>query len=197
MKKTELAIFAVVGILAISAVWYWLEGDGEKSDGNTTAHFLRNDGSSSSGSSGFLSISQTRRDIPLNVTYRDRAGDKTDIVVGVDENHDGVRDDIEKLIEERYRSPEQRRAMMQFSRAEQTYITSSLSPGGAIENFHAVDKSMQCLRQVLGAGYMTDVHEVLALMLNTKERFQAYATADKQLAGQVYVAYRGTAPCDK
>jgi hypothetical protein len=106
-----------------------------------------------------------------------------------------VRDDIERHIASTYADAGQRAAMMQFAAAQQAVILQGTTPEGAAQATEDLLQSLACLRERVGANYVNASRDVLAMMLNTEDRFRAYAVAKTNQEGQLYYAYQGSQPC--
>ncbi|UCF22449.1 MAG: hypothetical protein JSV72_16105 [Ralstonia sp.] len=116
-------------------------------------------------------------------------------IAGTDANHNGVRDVIERHIASTYADAGQRAAMMQFAAAQQAVILQGTTPEGAAQATEDLLQSLACLRERVGANYVNASRDVLAMMLNTEDRFRAYAVAKTNQEGQLYYAYQGSQPC--
>jgi hypothetical protein len=109
-------------------------------------------------------------------------GDQT--LQGIDTNHDGVRDDIERYIAITYVNlPRERLALMQLAKALQVHITSGEASASVAQALEVL-KSLDCLSYVSGrdeANRQSD--ELLAEVLNTKARSLRFQEINQALSG--------------
>lgn len=114
----------------------------------------------------------------------------------IDADREGLRDDVEAEIRQRYTKPAQQRAVLQFARAQQAFLALGASPSGARQGIAQLDQSIACLRRIVGPTYLEEANRVTAMMLDTEERFAAYARATDNLAGQAVDGFEGDSPCE-
>lgn len=112
-------------------------------------------------------------------------------LLGVDANHNGVRDDSERFIVKKYGDSERvREALFDYARVNQEWINVSTKIG-AIKIDSKLDDVMACIRFSMGDGrnpngiskWYQAMSEVEALKLNTPERARASQKTDEFLAG--------------
>ena len=103
---------------------------------------------------------------------------------GFDRNHDGVRDDLEKLINQKYPNSERHRAAMrQDAVALQKAI---LHPDDARSIFPEMMRAVDCVFYV-DADHADDLGRMLeAAAVNTPERVKAYIHFNGVLSGRSY-----------
>jgi hypothetical protein len=113
--------------------------------------------------------------------------DFTNTVGGIDVNKNGVRDDIEDFIVKTYPDPKQRAAMMQYAAGVQNALLNSSTKQAAFFSSQRVYRSLDCVILILGEkDFAKKTDEILAMMLNTRNRAKAYVTARSASGGQVY-----------
>lgn len=111
------------------------------------------------------------------------------MIEGIDINGDGVRDDIEQYIEQKYNDSAQRKAAMQTARVYQQMllvdVRDAMALDGAIE---ASARAVNCARNVFAGpeGFEQRYRmsrELEAMTSNTKERLQAYLAFNRAASG--------------
>jgi hypothetical protein len=117
-------------------------------------------------------------------------------IAGIDANKNGIRDDIEQYIEKTYPDPAKRAAMMQYAKAQQNFILTATTPERAQLAAQELWRSFACARSQLGRPWLDATKDVLAMYLNTRDRLNAQAKAQDNLAGQIVESYSGDKPCD-
>ncbi len=98
-------------------------------------------------------------------------------VAGIDVNNDGVRDDIEAFIIKKYPDPAQRSAMLQLARADRLQLTVDYKDRAKVVEVATIKvRSAECAYQRFGSeDWSENANEILAMALNTKIRWIAYA----------------------
>ncbi len=112
------------------------------------------------------------------------AGKKT--LEGIDSDHDGVRDDVERWIAMSSMSQIKRQAgLKQLALAEQKFIEDRMNRSSTIAHMKEVIDAWNCLRYVIGSDEETDllVDEFDLIFFNTPARVLANDEADDQLGG--------------
>jgi len=110
---------------------------------------------------------------------------------GIDSDHDGVRDDIQRYIVLNYLdSAKTRTALTQYAKAVQTTLPEANDKQASLENEKEVSGAMDCLMYIVGsalkaAPVLNMLHKEL---VNTQERKSAYDRYDGQLSGGVFYA---------
>ena len=116
-------------------------------------------------------------------------------VLGIDSNHNGVRDDVEIWIYKKYQGKHQivKEIAMQGGRAFQTILK---HPENAKETYHVLDAAQDCgfyfLFDAKDNGEPQLINERIQgdefkkIQLNTKVRVRAYLEYDHLLSGGVY-----------
>jgi hypothetical protein len=108
-------------------------------------------------------------------------------LAGIDSDHDGIRDDLQRYIALTYSSSTPTMgALRQATIAVQGIVVDSASPSAAIDHASDMARAIECLHAVRP----TDAREVytalLAQALNTESRGLAYMSANDQLAGESF-----------
>ena len=99
-------------------------------------------------------------------------------LAGIDANHDGVRDDVEALITERYSDEKVRLGARHLHQGIQAAI---LDPVGHDENM--ILCAARCLRHVTKAGAVGK--EIESHTANTRARIRAYMKAEARDGGKI------------
>ncbi|MFM0499713.1 hypothetical protein [Paraburkholderia caffeinilytica] len=115
-------------------------------------------------------------------------------LIGLDANNNLVRDDIDDYIDRSYRDAQQHAAMIQFAQAYARLIVSGNTVAGAKHAAAGVVRAIQCGIKVFGDSNVARQKVVLAMMLNSRERFEAYDVARRNEEGQVLDRFQGE-PC--
>lgn len=117
-------------------------------------------------------------------------------LLGVDLNDDGVRDDIERLIQERHPDSERTRAALdQLARAMQSVLRDAGDAEKTLSNRRSLDEATWCATAVLGTS-----SRALAIWLhdetyNTLDRALAYFTAQSHLGAIAIPPDDGISAC--
>lgn len=115
-------------------------------------------------------------------------------IIGPDANRNTVRDDIDAYIDSTYPDPREHAAMVQFAQA----YTQLLIHGGTVAGARAATKdvarAVQCGIGVFGDSNIEKQKAVLAMILNSEARFQAYTVSTHNEEGQVVERFTGE-PC--
>lgn len=120
-------------------------------------------------------------------------------IQGPDTNGNGVRDDIDNYIAERYKTPEQRAAATQYAASIQASLIVDTQDRAATKANSVRDmRAINCLGDLF---LEKDMHfarvssELLSITTNTKARLKAYLKYDKSLDGTVLSLSNGNT-CD-
>lgn len=108
-----------------------------------------------------------------------KAGKAT--LAGIDSDHDGLRDDVQRWIATHYPDSEKTRAALrQKAVALQTYIEDgSSTPAKTRHDAVAIDKASECLEAIRGDFYTIN-RDFDAVVLNTYPRLKSYLDIDKK-----------------
>lgn len=129
-----------------------------------------------------------------------RATDITPTVGGIDANDDGIRDDIEVILEEEAIKdvpPEQVEALREFAVAFKQKLEVDVTDEEAfLEAHRAVTKAVLCDFEVRSGDRHTDVtiDDIITFSTNTPQRWQAYRQFEENLNGRVWGLGQGD-PC--
>ncbi|WP_345971852.1 hypothetical protein [Sulfurimonas diazotrophicus] len=126
------------------------------------------------------------------------AGKET--LLGIDSNHDGVRDDVERWIYKTYEHPIERGLFMQNARAYQKVI---MEPYKAHETTKYLDDALSCefywtyhAKDHNESFYLDEYRsledEIKGIQFNTAERFMAYEKYNEEFDGEVFSAPSAT-----
>lgn len=108
-------------------------------------------------------------------------------IAGIDSDNDGIRDDIQRWINEEFSSSMKTRlAVKQYAVLKQAELISSANKGQSIiavkNSFHALD----CLDSIVGhQNEIKIVSELKEKLLNTKDRLYANMQANQSFSGQI------------
>jgi hypothetical protein len=194
-------IVAVVAMCSVAAAWWSFsftsEGDAQKQATDSATSNAPTASNATQANKGSVLNSQ----VGAVENQAGRPGVKsTDFdasIAGIDANKNGIRDDVEHYIEKTYPDPAQRAAMMQYAKAQQNFILTATTPEKAQIAAQELWRSFACARSQLGrASWLDATKDVLAMYLNTRERLNAQARAQDNLAGQIVDSYSGDKPCD-
>lgn len=114
----------------------------------------------------------------------------TSTLAGIDSNNDGVWDYIEEWIDSQNYDENTRKAIIQYTKAQQDFILSYENETAAVEATLKVDKADDCLYSMYEIEEVWDMtNEILySIILNTKERNRAYIISDSLLSGHVFTS---------
>ena len=129
--------------------------------------------------------------------------DRTETISGIDANNNGIRDDIEAFIVQRYAEPKERAAMMQFARSVQASLLVDKFDQSALQALSLKDSyAVNCVFNVLNPERNADnglpeiaAREIVSLTTNTKARSKAYLMYSYALSGFVLTFPNGNT-CD-
>jgi len=128
--------------------------------------------------------------------------DRTDTLAGIDNDNNGIRDDIDAYIQKTFKDEAQRKAVEQLARASQAKLLVDLNDNAAID---AVRKKSTYAINCLGDRFIinSDPEEfdkvskkIVAMTNNTKQRVEAYFKFDEALSGSTWGLSKGN-PCDE
>jgi len=141
--------------------------------------------------------------------------DRMDTLAGIDDNNNGVRDDIETYIEMRYPTPELHKPVMQLAAGFQESLTSDHSDRELQRRIvHKMSRAEQCFNYLvknnpqlgepyklhsfirksdgeLVTHYSSPSLELEEMTSNTKPRLKAYLMHNKALSGMAFQGLRG------
>ncbi|KAB0648370.1 hypothetical protein [Burkholderia diffusa] len=194
MKSRDLAISIAVGGLVIGGTYAYLrETDQSPTRQASTAEPASRDASRPQ-SLRKVAPSGTPNPNARNSLPVDLSTDHSASIGGIDSSGTGVRDDVSKYIENHYRDPAQRTAMMRYAASQRNFIMNGGAREQAVADMTNVFKSLDCISKSIGRSGMDDSQVILSMMLNSKERWQAYSVAMKNMSGHIYMETPGD-PC--
>lgn len=129
---------------------------------------------------------------------RNQAAPAAASLLGPDLNGNGIRDDLEPIIEARYRDqPQVLAAAKQQLRAMQMGLAGTQSQDEALNAVVTLNRSLNCLIEVIGSERAEQEAQYLRdSTLNTKARVKAWIDSGKLLAGKT-APLRVANPCAK
>lgn len=109
---------------------------------------------------------------------------------GIDANTNGVRDDIERYIEQKYTGPGQRKSAMQMARAFQQMLLVNKENSAELDRISAKSfRAVACLDHTFvgpdSSNSASVLDEVRAITTNTKDRLKAYLAYNHARSGSV------------
>lgn len=106
---------------------------------------------------------------------------------GIDSDHDGVRDDIQRYIAFTYPvSARMRASLTSFAVGMQSAVLSAGSTDNALLANGKLNKAQDCLWYLQGSASIPVWQELRAQYLNTVDRSRAYTASDRLLNGMVF-----------
>ncbi|MPV60080.1 hypothetical protein GD416_27575 [Burkholderia sp. BE24] len=187
MKTRDLVIAIAVGGLVIGCTYAYLRGSNQSTALLTSSAESALQGASRLHSFGQTAAARTPHPSVRGTTPVELSTDHSASVGGIDSTGTGVRDDVEKYIENHYQDPAQRAAMMRYAASQRDFIINGGTRERAVADMTNVFKSLDCISKLIGRSGMDDSQIVLSMMLNTKERWQAYSVAMKNMSGHIYM----------
>lgn len=106
---------------------------------------------------------------------------------GIDSDGDGVRDDVQRYIVFKYSTSEKIRAgLMQMARVGQLTLLQSTTQTSSIANIKNFIRTQQCMESFADFRAIRDIkNDLLAELLNTKERTKVWLEARQHASGEV------------
>ncbi|MDR1285593.1 MAG: hypothetical protein LBJ88_05285 [Campylobacteraceae bacterium] len=117
--------------------------------------------------------------------------DMTDTIEGIDENQNGIRDDIEDYVNKNYPKEEHRKAMLQFARTMQAKLLVDTTNVIVVKQADIQSSRAQnCIYSQFDAkrgdeNSYTAWNKIRSMTTNTKVRLRAYLDFNKALEGTV------------
>lgn len=113
------------------------------------------------------------------------AGRRT--LAGIDSDHDGVRDDVQRWIALTFPHSEKlRAALIQQAKLSQLYILNASNPDTSRLTARKILSSIDCLSYVSPDAYSNIAEEFDAVFFNTYDRSKALIQADHHSSGTVF-----------
>lgn len=189
MNKRNVLSILCIAAFVVAVVYLWAYHVDQSLTSVDLAQHVKPDDRNIS-ETGLNSSSTTQQINNKNAT------DVSETIIGIDLNNDRVRDDVEFYINKTYSDPRSQSALKQFARAQASLLSVGNTVQGAHDATDELIKSLACVRQTLGPTYVVATKETLAKIINTKQRFAAYAMVSNNQAGQVFLQYKGDHACD-
>ena len=105
----------------------------------------------------------------------------------IDNDADGVWDDIQTFIDQRYNDePELRNGFRQYIIATQFALLNASNPTASINAATQMQRAIECLYSLRGTESRILRNEIMAAFLNSDQRTRAYLMFNGQLGGQVF-----------
>jgi hypothetical protein len=117
--------------------------------------------------------------------------DRTDTLEGIDENQNGIRDDIESYINKNYSNDGQRKALFQFAKTMQESLLIDVSDMIAVKKLDIRDtRALICVIDTFDKAQNAEKsgiawRKIRSMTTNTKARLKAYLKFNKALDGTV------------
>lgn len=116
--------------------------------------------------------------------------DYSETVAGIDQDKNGIRDDIDTFIKQRYSTPAQQRAASQYAKGLQASLLVNIRDHQAVKITTATKaQGISCIFKSFPGGRNANnesvVGELLAITTNTKQRLNAYAALDRTMDSEV------------
>jgi hypothetical protein len=124
--------------------------------------------------------------------------DRSDNLTGVDDNQNGIRDDIEKYINKNYSDEGQRKALFQDAKVMQESLLIDITDMIAVKKIGIQQsRSIHCIFSKFKSTDVSDQNpsiiskKIESMTANTKERLKAYLRYNKALDGTAWTLPRG------
>ncbi len=120
-----------------------------------------------------------------------KAPNETDdsIVEGIDSDNDEVRDDVQRYIALNYSTSEEapvRAVLTNYAMQQQQFLLDADDPEKTLANARKRNKYVDCLLYLRPEDGVNIVQNFETVYINTEQRVEVYAKADKHLAGQTF-----------
>lgn len=194
MKTRDLVVAIAVGGLVIGGTYVYLRGSSQSITSLTSGVNATSQQTARLQSFGKAVTSHSQNLNEKGIPPDEISTDHSTSVGGIDSTGSGVRDDVSKYIDNRYHDPAQRAAMMRYAASQRDFIMNGGTRERAVSDMTKVFKSLDCISKFMGRSGMDDSQVILSMMLDTKERWQAYSVAMKNMSGHVYMETLGD-PC--
>lgn len=111
--------------------------------------------------------------------------DRSQTVSGTDANNNGVRDDIEKVVDAYPLDTPQKKASLQLAGSIQAALLTSTVLDSAYANAQEMHRAQLCMSSLI-EDYTTYSRDIEAKTLNTEPRIKAWIAFEAEIAGQVF-----------
>lgn len=117
--------------------------------------------------------------------------ERTDSILGIDQDQNGIRDDIDAYIAKKYTDERQKKAVQQFAKNSQLKLAVNLDDEVALQaSSHEADRATACVYRTFKSDPNIDASDVIDeignITTNTKKRLQAYYKYSDALDGFVF-----------
>ena len=117
--------------------------------------------------------------------------ERTDSILGIDKDQNGIRDDIDAHIEQKYKDELEKKAVQQFARNSQQKMAVNLENEVELQaSSHEADRATTCVYKTFKSNPNIDASDVIDeignMTTNTKKRLQAYYKYSDALDGFVF-----------
>jgi hypothetical protein len=123
---------------------------------------------------------------PVNVLPKDPGNEGKQTVQGVDADEDGLRDDVQIHVHQKYPDGEVRAAAIQLARSFQSLIITGTNKPSALMAALSMNRAIDCLYFLDVAKFGDRVDDIEGVVVNTGARARAYAKAGAFLSGGSY-----------
>lgn len=119
-------------------------------------------------------------------------------LAGIDSDNDGVRDDIQIAIYDRYPNNIQiQNALKQSAKTLQNTLIVGANSGSAEQTADTVTRARHCIKSLVGSqNQMEEIDFIVLQLINTKERSDAFTDFNASMHGTVYTVVTIPNPCD-
>ena len=112
-------------------------------------------------------------------------------IEGVDENNNGIRDEIEHFLHNTYSDTNVRNAYSNFvigiQNMQASYTANPNDVQGVVNAAVVIDHSIECAYSLLPSDQVIpQIRDLRERMLNTTARVQSYLAADRLLSGEIF-----------
>lgn len=115
--------------------------------------------------------------------------DETREVIGIDEDSDGLRDDIQKYIEELFpNSRNKKNALRQYAKSSTDFIKYSNNEQATIDSAKRLSEAGECVEFVFENNTYAILTDLEAKIFNTELRVKALMIAQKHLGGKMFTS---------
>ncbi|ENV12861.1 hypothetical protein KTI62_14725 [Acinetobacter schindleri] len=117
--------------------------------------------------------------------------ERTDSILGIDKDQNGIRDDIDAHIEQKYKDELEKKAVQQFARNSQQKMAVNLENEVELQaSSYEADRATTCVYKTFKNNPNIDASDVIDeignMTTNTKKRLQAYYKYSDALDGFVF-----------
>ena len=118
-------------------------------------------------------------------TYDNKASASDTTVAGQDNDHDGVRDDVDTYINQTYPAGAERTLALHYATIIQVSLTATPQVQDAVKVANLVQERLNCFDTQYPIDWEARATMLRALTINNDMRLQAYAAYREKLNGQI------------